>query len=251
MSVIPPGWRPTRDELKQKTILITGASDGIGKAVALACASFGAAVLLSGRNEAALERVYDDIVNAGGRTPGLIPLDLRTTQNQPYAELAETLLGEGLAIDGLVHNAGVLGERRALSQTSPESWQEVLQVNITATFLLTRALMPLLERAPLASVVLTSSGVGRRGKAYWGAYAVSKFATEGYMQVLADELGSTSRIRVNSLNPGAVNTKMRRAAYPGEPPDSNPLPEALTDHWIYLLSDASASIHGRTLNAQG
>lgn len=251
MSVIPPGWRPTRDELKQKTILITGASDGIGKAVALACASFGAEVLLSGRNEAALERVYDDIVNAGGRTPGLIPLDLRTTQNQPYAELAETLLGEGLAIDGLVHNAGVLGERRALSQTSPESWQEVLQVNITATFLLTRALMPLLERAPLASVVLTSSGVGRRGKAYWGAYAVSKFATEGYMQVLADELGSTSRIRVNSLNPGAVNTKMRRAAYPGEPPDSNPLPEALTDHWIYLLSDASASIHGRTLNAQG
>ena len=139
MSVIPPGWRPTRDELKQKTILITGASDGIGKAVALACASFGAEVLLSGRNEAALERVYDDIVNAGGRTPGLIPLDLRTTQNQPYAELAETLLGEGLAIDGLVHNAGVLGERRALSQTSPESWQEVLQVNITATFLLTRA----------------------------------------------------------------------------------------------------------------
>ena len=251
MSVIPPGWRPTRDELKQKTILITGASDGIGKAVALACASFGAEVLLSGRNEAALERVYDDIVKAGGRTPGLIPLDLRTTQNQPYAELAETLLGEGLAIDGLVHNAGVLGERRALSQTSPESWQEVLQVNITATFLLTRALMPLLERAPLASVVLTSSGVGRRGKAYWGAYAVSKFATEGYMQVLADELGSTSRIRVNSLNPGAVNTKMRRAAYPGEPPDSNPLPEALTDHWIYLLSDASASIHGRTLNAQG
>ncbi len=251
MSVIPPGWRPTRDELKQKTILITGASDGIGKAVALACASFGAEVLLSGRNEAALERVYDDIVNAGGRTPGLIPLDLRTTQNQPYAELAETLLGEGLAIDGLVHNAGVLGERRALSQTSPESWQEVLQVNITATFLLTRALMPLLERAPLASVVLTSSGVGRRGKAYWGAYAVSKFATEGYMQVLADELGNTSRIRVNSLNPGAVNTKMRRAAYPGEPPDSNPLPEALTDHWIYLLSDTSASIHGRTLDAQG
>ena len=184
MSVIPPGWHPTRDELKQKTILITGASDGIGKAVALACASFGAEVLLSGRNEAALERVYDDIVNAGGRTPGLIPLDLRTTQNQPYAELAETLLREGLAIDGLVHNAGVLGERRALSQTSPESWQEVLQVNITATFLLTRALMPLLERAPLASVVLTSSGVGGRGKAYWGAYAVSKFATEGYMHCL-------------------------------------------------------------------
>ena len=127
----------------------------------------------------------------------------------------------------------------------------MIQVNITSAFLLTRALMPLLERAPRASVVLTSSGVGRRGKAFWGAYAVSKFATEGYMQVLADELGSTTRIRVNSLNPGAVNTRMRRAAYPGEPPDSNPSPEALTDQWVYLLSDASESLHGKTLSAQG
>lgn len=251
MSVMPEGWRPAHRELENKTILVTGANDGIGRAVALACARLGAEVLLSGRNEAALESVYDSIVNAGGLTPGLIPLDLRTTHSQPYDELAETLIGEGLVIDGLVHNAGVLGERRALSQTSAESWHEVLQVNITATFLLTRALMPLLEAAPTASVVLTSSGVGRRGKAYWGAYAVSKFATEGYMQVLADELGGTSRIRVNSLNPGAVNTRMRRAAYPGEPPDSNPLPEALTDNWVYLLSDASAQIHGKTLSVQG
>lgn len=251
MSVVPQGWLPTPDELANKTVLVTGANDGIGRAVALACARVGAEVLLTGRDEAALEGVYDAIVNAGGKTPGLIPLDLRATQSQPYEELAEALMGARLAIDGLVHNAGVLGERRALSQTSPESWQEVLQVNITATFLLTRALMPLLERAPRASIVLTSSSVGRRGKAYWGAYAVSKFATEGYMQVLADELANTSSIRVNSLNPGAVNTRMRRAAYPGEPPDTNPSPEALTDNWIYLLSDASSSVHGETLNAQG
>ena len=251
MSFVPRGWLPSQRELENKTIMVTGASNGIGRAVALACARAGAEVLLTGRDETALEAVYDSIVSEGGKTPGLIPLDLRVTHDQPYEELAEGLLGAGLAIDGLVHNAGVLGERRALSQTSPESWQEVLQVNITATFLLTRALMPLLERAPRASIVLTSSGVGRRGKAYWGAYAVSKFATEGYMQVLADELGSTSLIRVNSLNPGAVNTRMRRAAYPGEPPDNNPAPEALTDSWIYLLSDASASLHGATLNAQG
>jgi len=251
VSFVPRGWLPSQRELENKTVMVTGASNGIGRAVALACARAGAEVLLTGKDESALEAVYDSIVSEGGKTPGLIPLDLRVTHNQPYEELAEELLGAGLAIDGLVHNAGVLGERRALSQTSPESWQEVLQVNITATFLLTRALMPLLERAPRASIVLTSSGVGRRGKAYWGAYAVSKFATEGYMQVLADELGSTSLIRVNSLNPGAVNTRMRRAAYPGEPPDTNPAPEALTDRWIYLLSDASASLHGATLNAQG
>ena len=101
-----------------------------------------------------------------------------------------------------------------------------------------------------SSIILTSSGVGRRGKAYWGAYAVSKFATEGYMQVLADELKATSQIRVNSLNPGAVNTKMRRTAYPGEQPDTNPSPEALTAHWIYLLSDSSQSLQGETLSAQ-
>ena len=125
-----------------------------------------------------------------------------------------------------------------------------MQININAIFLLTRALMPLLEAAPSASVVLTSSGVGRRGKAYWGAYAVSKFATEGYMQVLADELAATSNIRVNSLNPGAVNTAMRRAAYPGEPPDTNPAPSELTQAWIYLMSDASREIHGQALSAQ-
>jgi NAD(P)-dependent dehydrogenase (short-subunit alcohol dehydrogenase family) len=108
--------------------------------------------------------------------------------------------------------------------------------------------MPLLEAASAASVVLTSSGVGRQGKAYWGAYAVSKFATEGYMQVLADELSATSSVRVNSLNPGAVNTSMRRAAYPGEPPDTNPVPAALTDRWLYLLSDASRNLHGQAFN---
>ena len=112
------------------------------------------------------------------------------------------------------------------------------------------ALMPLLEAASTASVVLTSSGVGRQGKAYWGAYAVSKFATEGFMQVLADELSATSSVRVNSLNPGAVNTGMRRAAYPGEPPDTNPAPAALTDRWLYLLSDASRDLHGQALSAQ-
>ena len=251
MTAAPAGWHPDDNELSGKTILVTGASDGIGRAVAISCARVGAEVLVLGRSESALESVYDTIVNEGLPTPGLIPFDLRQSSSEPYEALAAAMAEADVKLDGLLHNASVLGERRSLAQTSPESWQEVLQVNITATFLLTRALMPLLERASLASIVLTSSGVGRRGKAFWGAYAVSKFATEGYMQVLADELGSTSSIRVNSLNPGAVNTRMRRAAYPGEPPDSNPLPEALTDNWIYLLSDASALIHGKALSAQG
>ena len=250
MSFLPPQWQPSDTELSNKTVLITGANDGIGRAVALACAKVGAEVLLLGRNEAGLEAVYDDILSAGGREAGIIPLDLNTTDAARYEALAEQLTEADITLDGLVHNASVLGERRLLAQTSPESWQEVMQVNVSSTFLLTRALMPLLTHAAPSSIILTSSGVGRRGKAYWGAYAVSKFATEGYMQVLADELKATSQIRVNSLNPGAVNTKMRRTAYPGEQPNTNPSPEALTAYWVYLLSDASQSLHGETLSAQ-
>ena len=250
MSFVPDGWEASSSELAGKTVLITGANRGIGEAVALSCAQHGAEVLLLGRDEAALARVYDQIIELGSPTPGIIPLDLTTRDPALYATLADELSGANVVLDGLVHNASVLGERRALAQTSPASWDEVLQVNMTAVFLLTRALMPLLEAASTASVVLTSSGVGRRGKAYWGAYAVSKFATEGYMQVLADELGATSSVRVNSMNPGAVNTGMRRAAYPGEPPNTNPMPAALTDRWLYLLSDASQELHGQALSAQ-
>jgi NAD(P)-dependent dehydrogenase (short-subunit alcohol dehydrogenase family) len=251
MSFVPEDWQASSDELAGKTVLITGANRGIGEAVALSCAEHGAEVLLLGRDEAALAQVYDRIVAQGYPTPGIIPMDLTARDPALSATLADELSAADVVLDGLVHNASVLGERRALAQTSPASWEEVLQVNMTAVFLLTRALMPRLEAAPAASVVLTSSGVGRRGKAYWGAYAVSKFATEGFMQVLADELGATSSVRVNSLNPGAVNTGMRRSAYPGEPPDTNPMPDALTDRWLYLLSDASREIHGQTLSAQG
>ena len=250
MSFLPEGWQASSTELADKTLLVTGANRGIGKAVALSCAQHGAEMLLLGRDEAALAQVYDQIVDLGCPTPGIIPLDLTTRDPSLYDTLADELSGAKVVLDGLVHNASVLGERRALSQTSPTSWDDVLQVNMTAVFLLTRALMPLLEAAEAASIVLTSSGVGRRGKAYWGAYAVSKFATEGYMQVLADELCATSSVRVNSLNPGAVNTGMRRAAYPGEPPETNPMPDALTDRWLYLLSDASLELHGQALSAQ-
>ena len=250
MSFVPEGWQASSTELAGKTLLVTGANRGIGEAVALSCAQHGAEMLLLGRDEAALAQVYDQIVDLECPTPGIIPLDLTTRDPSLYTALADELSGANVVLDGLVHNASVLGERRALSQTSPTSWDDVLQVNMTAVFLLTRALMPLLEAAVAASIVLTSSGVGRRGKAYWGAYAVSKFATEGYMQVLADELCATSSVRVNSLNPGAVNTGMRRAAYPGEPPDTNPMPDALTDRWLYLLSDASRDVHGQALSAQ-
>ena len=227
MTFSPSGWVPAPNELAGKTILITGATRGIGRAVALACADHGAEILIQGRDETALEGLYDEIVSGSAVQPGIIPLDLAHQDASPYEALSEELRAAGVRLDGLIHNASILGERKALAQTSVQSWHEVMQVNINAIFLLTRTLMPLLEAAPSASIVLTSSGVGRRGKAYWGAYAVSKFATEGFMQVLADELAATSNIRVNSLNPGAVSTSMRRAAYPGKPPATTRAP---TEH---------------------
>ncbi len=250
MTLSHSDWVPAPNELAGKTILITGATRGIGRAVALACAEHGAEVLIQGRDELALEGLYDELVLGSAAQPGIIPLDLAHQDASPYEALSEELQAAGVRLDGLIHNASILGKRFSLAQTSVQSWHAVMQINVNAIFLLTRALMPLLEAASNASVVLTSSGVGRRGKAYWGAYAVSKFATEGYMQVLADELAATSNIRVNSLNPGAVNTAMRRAAYPGEPPDTNPAPSELTQAWIYLMSDASREIHGQALSAQ-
>ena len=250
MTFLPDQWRPQPNILAEKTLLITGAGDGIGKAAALSFARHGAEVLLLGRTEAKLEAVYDTIIAEGGAVPGIIPTDLAKVSHDDLIALAGELANSIPKLDGLLHNASILGDRKPLAQTSAALWHQIMQVNVNAAFMLTQALLPMLEQAPLASVVFTSSGVGRQGRAFWGGYAVSKFATEGLMQVLADELGETSNIRVNSLNPGAVNTAMRRTAYPAEPPQTNPSPEALMQHWLFLMSDDSRNINGEALSAQ-
>lgn len=247
---MPQNWQAASDELANKTILVTGAGDGIGKAAALAYAAAGAEVLLLGRTESKLDAVYDAIVAAGAREPAVIPCDLSQVNYDALCDLAGEL-GQSLCkLDGLLHNASVLGDRKPMAQTSTATWQTVMQVNVNAAFMLTQVLLPLLNEAPKASVIFTSSGVGRKGRAFWGAYATSKFATEGMMQVLADELAGTSNIRVNSLNPGAINTAMRRMAYPAEQPTSNPKPEDIMDRWVYLMSDASGHLNGQALSAQ-
>lgn len=250
MPIAPASWSAAANELAGKTILVTGAAEGIGRAASLALASAGAEVLLLSRNEARLESLYDEIVAMDGPLPALLPMDLVKATYDDFVTLAGSL-GEALPkLDGLLHNASLLGDRKPIAQTRATAWHEVMQVNVNAGFMLTQVLLPMLNEAPTASVVFTSSGVGRTGRAYWGSYAVSKFATEGLMQVLADELEATSSIRVNSLNPGAVNTAMRRSAYPAEPPTTNPDPTDIIREWVYLMSDASAHLNGQALNAQ-
>ncbi len=236
--------------LEQRVVLVTGASDGIGKAAAISYAQHGATVILLGRNTSKLERVYDEIENQGLPQPAIYTLDLESTQPQDYEQLGASLEQEFSHLDGLLHNASLLGERCLLEQTNPASWQQLMQVNVNAPFLLTRALMPLLRQATHASIIFTSSSVGRKGRAYWGAYAVSKFATEGMMEVLADELENTSSVRANSLNPGATNTAMRRAAYPAEDPGANPAPDAILPIYLYLMGDASIGQTGKRWDAR-
>ena len=238
------------NRLKGKRCLVTAAGQGIGRAAALAYAAHGATVILLGRTESKLERVYDDIEASGGPKPALVALDLATATQDNIIHLASGLAQEFPHLDGLLHNASILGERRPIESASYASWLDVMQVNVNAQFLLTRYMLPLLQRAPTASIVFTSSGVGRTGKAYWGAYAVSKFATEGFMQVLASELENTSRVRVNSLNPGATNTAMRRTAYPGEQPTDNPAPEEIMASYLYLMGDDSCGVTGRAFNSR-
>lgn len=234
--------------LEGRTILITGAGDGIGRAVATAAAAHGARVILLGRTQEKLEAVYDTIIGQGHTEPVIHPMDLASAGNDDYDALADGLLAQFPALDGLLHNAGELGALTPLQFTTPEQWMKIMQVNVNACFLMTRALMPALQASTDARLLFTSSSVGRRGRAYWGGYAVSKFAVEGLMQVLAAELEKTSAIRVNSLNPGATRTGMRRAAYPAEDPAILPTPESLVPAYLYLLGPDSRELHGQALD---
>ena len=247
---IASSYTPATQLLERRVILVTGAGDGIGRAVSLAFAAHGATVILLGRTLRKLESVYDQIVDSGAPVPAIYPMDLEGAVPDDHRELAERIETEFARLDGLLHNAGLLGSLTPLELYDPTEWLRVMQVNLNAPFLLTRACLPLLKRASDASVLFTSSGVGRRGRAYWGAYSASKFAVEGLMQVLADELEENSHVRVNSINPGRVRTAMRAAAYPAENPAELRAPEEIVLPYLYLMGPDSRGVHGEALDAQ-
>lgn len=240
----PPGV------LKGRVILITGASDGIGKALALCAARLGARVILHGRNAQKLEAVYDEIQALENvARPSIAVLDLASADSDAYISLAASIEEEFGNLDALVQNAGVLGPRLSIEQYDAAEWQRVLHVNLTAAFALTQVLLPLLKKSEDPSVIFTSSGVGRQGRAFWGAYAVSKFGTEGLSQVLADENRHVP-IRVNCINPGPTRTDMRLQAYPAEDRDALKGPDDILPAYIYLLGPDSKGVTGQSLDAQ-
>ena len=244
-------YSPPNDLLTGRTILVTGAGDGIGRAAALAYAAHGATVVLLGRTLAKLEAVYDAIEQAGGSTPALYPMNLEGARDKDYTELTQRLQTEFGSLEGILHNAAQLQLLSRIDDYDIETWYKVMQVNLNAPFMLTQACLPLLRKAEDASILFTSDMVGRTAKAYWGAYAVSKFGVEGLMQVLADETRDSSAIRVNSIDPGPTRTPMRGQAYPGEDPRTLKTPEALMPLYLWLMGRDSIGTTGRAFDAAG
>jgi NAD(P)-dependent dehydrogenase (short-subunit alcohol dehydrogenase family) len=238
------------NSLEGKTILITGASDGIGLACGKAFADSGATVILLGRNQEKLESAYDEIDSIHPGKAIIHPMDFVTASAKDYTALSQSLDEQFSCLDGLVHNAGLLGSRTPIEFYPEKEWVDLMQVNVNAAFYLSKALIPSLSRSLDARMIFTSSSVGRIGRAYWGAYAVSKFAVEGLMQTLADELRNTTSIKVNSLNPGGTRTSMRRDAYPAEDPATQPTAESIMPVYIYLMGKDTESITGRALNVR-
>src|SRR5271166_2134162 len=248
--MIPNDFTPDAGLLAGRVILITGAGSGLGKALAIESARVGASVILSGRNLPKLERVYDEIEAMGAPQPAIAALDLAAATAVDYDNLAATIGEEFGKLDGLVHTAGLLGDRTPLEQYDVPTWCRVLHVNLTAPFILTQILLPNLRQSPDASVIFVSSGVVKNQRAYWGAYAVSKTGLESVRSMLSQELEGEGNIRINSINPGRMRTAMRAAAYPAEDPNTLPTPASVTGPFLYLLSAHGRGIDGKYLDAQ-
>jgi len=246
----PRAHRAGPTELQGRVIAITGANRGIGRALAIDCARHGAEVVLVGRSERKLQAVQNEIEAERPGCSTVAVLDLERALASHYDRLADAVLERYGRLDGLVHNAAVLGVLSPIEHYDVPTWCRVLHVNLTAAFALTQVLLPALKRSADASILFTSSGVGRRGKAYWGAYAVSKFGIEGLTQVLAAELSDISSVRVNALNPGRARTEMRRQAYPAEDPETLPVAQSLTAPYLALLGPASRGVTGGSFEAQ-
>lgn len=242
-------YQVSANALKNKTILITGAGDGIGKQAALHYAQHGATVILLGRTVAKLEAVYDEIEAAGYPTPAIVPLDLKGATKQHYIDMAETISSQFGQLDGLLHNAGLLGMLSPFEQFEEAMFDEVMQINVKAQFLMTQALLPVLQQSDDARIIFTTSTVGHQGRAFWGAYAISKFATEGMMQTLAHEMEGTN-VKVNAINPGGTHTRMRAQAFPAEDISLLKTPKDIMPLYVYLMATESINVNGQCIDAQ-
>jgi NAD(P)-dependent dehydrogenase (short-subunit alcohol dehydrogenase family) len=233
-------------ELNDKVILVTGANRGFGLAITMDLSKAGATVIMLGRDLGSLEYAYDAVVDAGYNEPILYPLDLEGATPENYQELQDNVLEKFEKLDGLIHNAAILGTQMPIEQYDIKLWYSTLQINLSAPFMLTQFLIPALAKSEDARILFLSSSVGREARAYWGAYSVSKFGIEGFAKTLSEELEKTN-ISVNTVNPGKLRTEMRRTAYPAEDSSTVPMPEEKSAAIVYLLSSLSPKMNGEQL----
>lgn len=230
-------------------VLVTGAGDGIGAEAARTYARHGATVILLGRTVDKLEKVYDSIVDEGLPEPAIIPLDLQGATPSHYEQMTQTIKEQFGKLDGVLHNASVLGHLSAFKDIPADEWKTVMEINVNGTVFMTQALLPLLEQNDNASVIFTTSSVGREGRSFWGTYAASKFATEGIMQTLADEYRNKG-VRFNCINPGGTRTNMRAQAFPAEDPETLKTPAQIMPLYLYLMGKDSEGITGTSVDCQ-
>ena len=225
--------------LKNKNILITGATDGIGAQISKLYSSHGANIILLGRNEEKLNKIYDDIIKNTDTKPLILEYDLNQISDNGAKEIANAISDEYGVLNGLIHNAAELGKLTSLENYSLDDWDKLMRVNLTAPFLLTKYLLPSLKEADNGRVILTSSGVAHKGRAFWGAYSISKAALKTMQEIFSEEFEDSSSIKFFSFDPGATRTKMRSAAYPAEDPNNLKLAKDLNDYYLWFFSEQS------------
>ena len=225
--------------MEGKTILITGANRGIGKSLAKNFSNIGTNVILLGKNEDSLNEVYDEIISCTKTKPLIIESDLNLLDLDGAHQIKKAIVNQYGVLDGLIYNAAKLGKMTSIEDYEDGLWKEIINTNLNSSFLIYKELIPILKAAPNGRIIFTSSGVAEAGKAYWGAYSVSKFAVKGLAEVIRDELDSTSNIKVFNYDPGATKTSMRASAYPGEDPNNLKDPDKLFGDYLWFFSEES------------
>lgn len=245
---IPGDYLPALDAFEDRTVLVTGAGDGLGRCVAVGAARCGAEVILLGRTVRKLETTHDRIVEADGRAPAIYPMDLAGAAPADYADLADRIGTAYGRLHGIVHAAAEFSGLAPLSHQEPGDWLRTLHVNLSAPFLLTSACLPLLQRVPDATVIFVGDARRHHAGAYWGAYAVSKAGIEGLAGVLSEEVESRGTPRVVCVRPGPMRTALRRRAFPAESPDAVPDPDTVAGGVLFALDPSAPVAHGATVS---